>query len=47
MIYNHITVRVPARRTPKHFLINPSGCTTARSRRQNLVKIDLAGKHHR
>ena len=46
MIYNHITVRVPASvsGSGKHFLINPFGLHYSEVTASNLVKIDLQGK---
>ena len=45
MIYNHITVRLPASVSgeAKHFLINPFGLHYREVTASNLVKIDLAG----
>ena len=45
MIYNHITLRVPASASggDKHFLINPFGLHYSEVTASNLVKIDLAG----
>ncbi|HOZ94687.1 MAG TPA: class II aldolase/adducin family protein, partial [Ottowia sp.] len=45
MIYNHITLRVPASATggEKHFLINPFGLHYSEVTASNLVKINLAG----
>lgn len=45
MIYNHITVRLPASVTggQKHFLINPFGLNYSEVTASNLVKIDVQG----
>lgn len=45
MIYNHITLRLPASVTggEKHFLINPFGLHYSEVTASNLVKIDLQG----
>ncbi|HNT84644.1 MAG TPA: class II aldolase/adducin family protein, partial [Ottowia sp.] len=45
MIYNHITLRVPASATggEKHFLINPFGLHYSEVTASNLVKVNLAG----
>jgi ribulose-5-phosphate 4-epimerase/fuculose-1-phosphate aldolase len=45
MIYNHITVRLPASVTggAKHFLINPFGLHYSEVTASNLLKIDLQG----
>lgn len=45
MIYNHITLRLPASVTgnDKHFLINPFGLHYSEVTASNLVKIDLQG----
>jgi ribulose-5-phosphate 4-epimerase/fuculose-1-phosphate aldolase len=45
MIYNHITLRLPATVTgaDKHFLINPFGLHYSEVTASNLVKIDLRG----
>ena len=42
MIYNHITLRLPA--DDRHFLINPFGLHYSEVKASNLVKIDLAGR---
>jgi ribulose-5-phosphate 4-epimerase/fuculose-1-phosphate aldolase len=46
MIYNHITLRVPASVSggDKHFLINPFGLHYSEVTASNLVKIDLQGR---
>jgi len=46
MIYNHITLRLPASVTgsEKHFLINPFGLHYSEVTASNLVKIDLQGR---
>jgi ribulose-5-phosphate 4-epimerase/fuculose-1-phosphate aldolase len=46
MIYNHITLRLPASVSgaDKHFLINPFGLHYSEVTASNLVKIDLAGR---
>ena len=46
MIYNHITLRLPASVSGQHkqFLINPFGLHYSEVRASNLVKIDLQGK---
>ncbi len=46
MIYNHITLRLPASVSgdDKHFLINPFGLHYSEVTASNLVKIDLQGK---
>lgn len=46
MIYNHITLRLPAGVSggEKHFLINPFGLHYSEVTASNLVKIDLQGK---
>jgi ribulose-5-phosphate 4-epimerase/fuculose-1-phosphate aldolase len=45
MIYNHITLRLPATVSGehKHFLINPFGLHYSEVTASNLLKIDLAG----
>ncbi len=43
LIYNHITLRVPAPPGEKHFLINPFGLMYDEVCASNLVKIDLQG----
>ncbi len=48
LIYNHITLRLPAEAScgpdgGAHFLINPFGLRYAEVKASNLVKIDLAG----
>lgn len=45
MIYNHITVRLPASVSgdDKHFLINPFGLHYTEVTASNLVKVNLAG----
>ena len=46
MIYNHITLRLPASVSgaDKHFLINPFGLHYSEVTASNLVKIDLQGR---
>jgi ribulose-5-phosphate 4-epimerase/fuculose-1-phosphate aldolase len=46
MIYNHITLRLPASVSggEKHFLINPFGLHYSEVTASNLVKIDLQGR---
>jgi len=46
MIYNHITLRLPASVSgqDKHFLINPFGLHYSEVTASNLVKIDLEGR---
>jgi ribulose-5-phosphate 4-epimerase/fuculose-1-phosphate aldolase len=46
MIYNHITLRLPASvsGSEKHFLINPFGLHYSEVTASNLVKIDLHGQ---
>jgi ribulose-5-phosphate 4-epimerase/fuculose-1-phosphate aldolase len=46
MIYNHITLRLPASVSSgeKHFLINPFGLHYSEVTASNLVKIDLQGR---
>ncbi|AOY92299.1 class II aldolase [Cupriavidus sp. USMAA2-4] len=49
LIYNHITLRLPAEAScgadgGAHFLINPFGLRYAEVKASNLVKVDLAGK---
>jgi ribulose-5-phosphate 4-epimerase/fuculose-1-phosphate aldolase len=46
MIYNHITLRLPASVTggEKHFLINPFGLHYSEVTASNLLKIDLQGR---
>lgn len=46
MIYNHITLRLPASVSggAKHFLINPFGLHYSEVTASNLVKIDLQGR---
>ena len=46
MIYNHITLRLPASVSGvgKHFLINPFGLHYTEVTASNLVRIDLAGR---
>jgi len=46
MIYNHITLRLPASVSggAKHFLINPFGLHYSEVTASNLVKIDLQGQ---
>jgi len=46
MIYNHITLRLPASASggEKHFLINPFGLHYSEVTASNLVKIDLQGR---
>ena len=46
MIYNHITLRLPASvsGSEKHFLINPFGLHYSEVTASNLVKIDLQGQ---
>jgi ribulose-5-phosphate 4-epimerase/fuculose-1-phosphate aldolase len=46
MIYNHITLRLPAGVSgdEKHFLINPFGLHYSEVTASNLVKIDLQGR---
>lgn len=46
MIYNHITLRLPASvsGSDKHFLINPFGLHYSEVTASNLVKIDLQGR---
>jgi ribulose-5-phosphate 4-epimerase/fuculose-1-phosphate aldolase len=46
MIYNHITLRLPASVSggEKHFLINPFGLHYSEVSASNLVKIDLQGR---
>ena len=45
LIYNHITVRLPAEATQGdvHFLINPFGLHFSEVTASNLVKVDLSG----
>ena len=45
LIYNHITLRLPARDgDPAHFLINPFGLHYSEVCASNLVRIDLEGR---
>jgi ribulose-5-phosphate 4-epimerase/fuculose-1-phosphate aldolase len=46
LIYNHITVRLPAHMSQgdKHFLINPFGLHYSEVTASNLVKVDVAGR---
>lgn len=47
LIYNHITMRLPAAASggATHFLINPFGLHFSEVTARNLVKIDLEGRH--
>lgn len=44
LIYNHISLRVPAPAGQTHFLINPFGLHYSEVTASNLLKIDLEGR---